>query len=185
MYKKVLVNQLDSSESKEQNEDKILNIEDGSLWRDKVSVNNKYIEYGDKRAEIIDFAVIDKNGFLTSSIQKNTKFKIKMKVIFHEDIAEPIFAFTVKDVKGTDITGTNTMYEKVYVSAKAGDVKIVTFTQNMNLQGGEYLISLGCTGYNANDFVVYHRLYDVVNVSVISDKNTVGYYDMNSAIEVE
>lgn len=184
MYKKVLVNQLDTDETKEENDSRGINIDDCNLWKEKVSVNNKYIEYGDKRAEITDFAVVDKDGLITSSIEKNTEFKIKMKVVFNEDIAEPIFAFTIKDVKGTDITGTNTMYEKVYVSAKAGDIKEITFTQNMNLQGGEYLISLGCTGYNNNDFVVYHRLYDVVNVSVISDKNTVGYYDMNSTIKV-
>lgn len=184
MYKKVLVNQLDSGEEKEEAESSGAHADDCDMWKDKVSVNNKYIEYGDKRAEITDFAVVDKGGLITSSIEKNTEFKIKMKVLFHEDISDPIFAFTIKDVKGTDITGTNTMYEKVYVSAKAGDIKEITFTQNMNLQGGEYLISLGCTGYNNNDFVVYHRLYDVVNVSVISDKNTVGYYDMNSTIKV-
>jgi teichoic acid transport system ATP-binding protein len=55
----------------------------------------------------------------------------------------------------------------------------------MNLQGGEYLISLGCTGYKDGDFTVYHRLYDVFNVTVVSQKNTVGYYDMNSSVTVE
>ena len=58
------------------------------------------------------------------------------------------------------------------------------FTQEMNLQGGEYLLSLGVTGYEEDDFTVYHRLYDVLNLTVISDKNTVGFYDMNSRIEV-
>ena len=60
----------------------------------------------------------------------------------------------------------------------------VSFTQNMNLQGGQYLLSLGCTGYNADNFTVYHRLYDVCNIAVISDKNTVGYYDMNSDVTI-
>ena len=40
------------------------------------------------------------------------------------------------------------------------------------------------TGYENEDFKVYHRLYDVMNITVISDKNTVGYYDMNSAVSV-
>jgi len=52
------------------------------------------------------------------------------------------------------------------------------------LQGGEYLLSLGLTGYEKDDFQVYHRLYDVLNITVISDKNTVGYYDMESTITV-
>ena len=60
----------------------------------------------------------------------------------------------------------------------------VVFTQDMNLQGGEYLLSLGLTGYEGEEFKVYHRLYDALNITVISDKNTVGYYDMNSHITV-
>ena len=68
---------------------------------------------------------------------------------------------------------------------KAGESKSVTFTQDMNLQGGEYLLSFGTTGYEKDDFVVYHRLYDVMNLTVISDKDTVGFYDMNSVVTVE
>ena len=52
----------------------------------------------------------------------------------------------------------------------------------MSLQGGEYLISFGVTGYEGNDFKVYHRLYDAIDVTVVSDKNTVGYYDMDSTV---
>ena len=55
----------------------------------------------------------------------------------------------------------------------------------MDLQGGEYLISLGVTGYEGDSFQVYHRLYDVLNVTVVSDKNSVGFYDMNSKVTVK
>ena len=48
-----------------------------------------------------------------------------------------------------------------------------------------YLISLGLTGYEGDQFKVYHRLYDVQNITVISDKNTVGYYDMDSKVTVK
>ena len=77
------------------------------------------------------------------------------------------------------------MIEKSFLeSCEAGQVMDVTFTQRMNLQGGEYLLSLGVTGYRGDTFEVYHRLYDVLNVTVVSDKNTVGYYDMDSVVEV-
>ena len=55
----------------------------------------------------------------------------------------------------------------------------------MDLQGGEYLLSLGVTGYEGEKFEVYHRLYDVINITVVSDKDTVGYYDMNSKVVVK
>ena len=108
-----------------------------------------------------------------------------MSVRFEEDIQAPIFAFTIKNIKGVEITGTNTMVEKAFLdSVTKGSVKQITFTQEMNLQGGEYLLSLGVTGFEKEEFKVYHRLYDVINITVISDKDTVGYYDMNSAVTV-
>ena len=55
----------------------------------------------------------------------------------------------------------------------------------MQLQGGEYLLSLGVTGYEGDDFKVYHRLYDAINITVISDKNTVGYFDCDTQVKIE
>ena len=87
---------------------------------------------------------------------------------------------------GIEITGTNTMLEKAFTEpVKKGDKIEVTFDQEMTLQGGEYLISFGVTGFEQNDFAVYHRLYDALNLSVVSDKNTVGYYDMESKVAVK
>ncbi|MBQ9604023.1 MAG: Wzt carbohydrate-binding domain-containing protein, partial [Firmicutes bacterium] len=60
-----------------------------------------------------------------------------------------------------------------------------SFTQRMDLQGGEYLLSLGCTGFKDGEFTVHHRLYQVCSLTVISDKDTVGFYDMNSKVEVK
>lgn len=148
--------------------------------------NPELLEYGSKKAVITEYYVTDDKGNRTSAILKGSKFTIHMKVEMMEKLQAPIFAFTIKNVKGTEITGTNTMFEKTFLeSVEAGEVKEITFTQQMDLQGGDYLLSLGVTGYEDNDFTVYHRLYDVLNVTVISDKDTVGFYDMNSVIEVK
>ena len=78
------------------------------------------------------------------------------------------------------------MFEKVGIGqAKEGETYVATFRQNMDLQGGEYLLSISCTGYVGGEFRAYHRLYDVVGVTVVSDKNTVGFYDMNSEVTIE
>lgn len=157
-------------------------------WKqhDGFTVNPNVLEYGEKRAEIVDFAVIDENGLCTNTIEKGSEFTIKMKVHFKETVSEPIFAYTIKDPRGTEITGTNTMYEECDIQPKYnGDEVTVSFRQKMNLQGGEYLISFGCTGYREGDFHVYHRLYDACSLTVVSTKNTVGFYDMESQVTVE
>lgn len=202
LYKKLLVNQVDD----EGNDvsalaDKFVSSNGGStgqigngqseesagkLWKDSFEVNPNVNPYGDGSAEIIDFAVIDENGNLTTSLEKGKKFTIKSKVKFNKDLEDPIFTYTFKNIQGTPITGTNTMYEDVSTGGvKEGDVYVATFEQVMNLQGGEYLLSISCTGYTDGEFTAYNRLYDLLNITVISDKNTVGYYDMFSDTEIE
>ncbi|EOS25723.1 hypothetical protein C806_01850 [Lachnospiraceae bacterium 3-1] len=180
-YKMALVEQ---EEAKRQENTSLWNPQEtGGKWRDALSINPETLEYGDKKAEIIDFAVLDQTGKITNVIQKGESCTIKMKVLFQEDVAEPIFAFTLKNLMGIELTGTNTMLEKQIPEPKqAGDIQEVSFTQRMTLQGGEYLLSFGCTGYEKEAFQVHHRLYDVCSLTVISDKNTVGYFDMESSV---
>lgn len=156
-------------------------------WKSHFRINPKLNEYGNLKARIIDFAVIDDVGNFSASIIKGTTFTIKTKVKFFERIKHPIFTYTFKTVRGTDVTGTNTMYENKDIGiAEPGDVYVATYVQEMNLQGGDYLLSMSCTGYDdSGELVAYNRLYDVLNITVVSDKNTVGYYDMNSKTTVE
>ncbi len=154
--------------------------------QDGTAENPDLLEYGSKKAQITEYYITDEKGTRTATILKGGTFSIHMRVEMMERIAAPIFAFTIKNVRGTEITGTNTMFEKAFLdSVEAGDTKEITFTQEMNLQGGDYLLSLGVTGYEEDDFTVYHRLYDVLSVTVISDKDTVGFYDMNSTVTVK
>ena len=155
-------------------------------WSEEFQVNPNMLEYGSKLAEITDFAVIDDKDRPTNTIEKGSTFKIRMKVVFHEAIQEPIMAYTFKDIKGNEITGTNTMFEKMHIEhSEEGDTCTVTFTQEMFLQGGEYLLAFGCTGYRDGEFTVFHRLYDACNITVVSEQNTVGFYDMNSKVEIQ
>lgn len=183
LYKKAVVNQLDVEEETSETE---VAEQEHRLWKSKLRMNPKQLEYGNKEAEIIDFAIVDSQEQITDTIDKGSSFQIKIKVRFRQKIEDPIIAFTIKDLKGTEITGTNTMYEDTeFEEIVPGKEVVVTFTQNADLQGGEYLLSLGCTGYRIGDFTVFHRLYDVCNITIISSKNTVGFYDMNSTVEVE
>lgn len=161
-------------------------LSDDFTWKDQLSLNPKVDDYGSQKAKIIDFAIIDYQGNITNTIEKGTEFAIRIKAEFYESLSEPVLAVTIKNLQGTDITGTNTLFEKKSTGNPArGDIVCATFVQKMTLQGGEYLVSFGCTGFHEADFTVYHRLYDVVSLTVISDKNTVGFYDMESAVYVE
>ena len=106
-------------------------------------------------------------------------------MVFHQDIQEPIIAYTFKDIKGTEITGTNTLFEKKSVEhSEAGDSCTVTFEREMFLREGNIFFPLDAPGTRTVSSPVFHRLYDACNITVVSNKNTVGFYDMNSKVEI-
>ena len=197
LYKKILAGQMEGLEAakdvdsdfsgenaeKEQKE-KTYQLPHGKLMKDSLTINSNRTEYGDGRAEIYDLGLFDQRGNLTNLLLKGEEFTIKEKIRFAAPIQSPIFTYTIKDKKGTDLTGTNTMFEGTDIKpVKTGDEYEVSFTQKMTLQGGEYLLSMSCTGFEQGEHTVYHRLYDVANITVISNKNTVGVYDMESAVQ--
>jgi teichoic acid transport system ATP-binding protein len=192
LYKKILANQMDSLAEElagtngRQGEGSGKPKHDNArgLMKEKLTINSDRTEYGDGRAEIYDLGLFDSRGNLTNLLMKGENFTIREKIRFHARIQSPIFTYTIKDKKGTDLSGTNTMFEGTDIRPVGpGDEYEVSFTQKMTLQGGEYLLSMSCTGFEQGEHVVYHRLYDVANITVISNKNTVGVYDMESEVE--
>ena len=190
LYKKILANQTDELAEaliEEKKEALGLPVEatvSDKRMKDRMNLNPEVQEYGDGRASFEDFGTLDARGNVTNLLLKGEMFTIRERVRFHAPIENPIFTYTLRDKKGTDITGTNTLFEGTEIKpVKDGDVYTVSFRQKMNLQGGEYLLSMSCTGYENGEHVVYHRLYNVLSLTVISNKNTVGFYDMGSEVE--
>ncbi|WP_314981275.1 ABC transporter ATP-binding protein [Stomatobaculum longum] len=190
LYKKILANQTDELAEAliEQKKEALgLPVEaavSDKRMKDRMNLNPEVQEYGDGRASFEDFGTLDARGNVTNLLLKGEMFTIRERVRFHAPIENPIFTYTLRDKKGTDITGTNTLFEGTEIKpVKDGDVYTVSFRQKMNLQGGEYLLSMSCTGYENGEHVVYHRLYNVLSLTVISNKNTVGFYDMGSEVE--
>jgi teichoic acid transport system ATP-binding protein len=199
LYKKILANQMDQlGEAVEALKTEELSDFSGEtaaasrnsqahkgLMKEKLTINPTRTEYGDGRAAIIDFGLFDERGNITNLLLKGENFTIKERIRFNTEIETPIFTYTIKDKRGADLTGTNTMFESADVRpVKHGDEYEVEFTQKMTLQGGEYLLSMSCTGFENGEHVVYHRLYDIANITVISNKNTVGVYDMESEVKL-
>lgn len=154
------------------------------IWKTQMNQNPECQEYGDRRGEILDYGLMNEQGEISSMIMKGEEFTVLYRFKIHDPIDHPIFAFTIRDLKGTELCGTNTLYEdKIIETAEAGLTGVVTFKQRMTLQGGQYLLSLGLTGYVDGELNAYHRLYDVCHIEVLSDLNTVGFFDPESEVE--
>ncbi|MGP1589339.1 MAG: ABC transporter ATP-binding protein [Oribacterium sp.] len=158
----------------------------GELMQSRLPVNPNVQHYGNGKAEIYDIGIRDAHGKLTNVLLKGEEFSIVERIRFHAEIESPIFTFTIKDKRGMDLSGTNTMFEGQDIApVRAGDEYVCTFRQRMTLQGGEYLLSISCTGFEQGEHTVYDRKYDILSLTVLSNKNTVGIYDMESEVTLE
>ena len=150
-----------------------------------LTANPDALVYGEGHAEIVEYSLFDEHNRPTRMLQHGRRFLIRMKVRFHAAVREPIFAFTLKDLKGMELTGTNTQFKQVSTGSYGkGDSVSVEFAQMLNAQSGRYALSLGCTGYEGDTMVVYHRLYDILLFETASAMPMVGCYDLDSEIRI-
>ena len=189
LYKKIMVGQWDE---RDENSEKIIDQkvekvleENKKLWKEQMVINPDIEAYGDGRAEIIDFGIFSTDGNIGNDVYKGDYYDVKMKVRINEDNLSPIFAFKLRDVKGSELTGTNTMLENIDTSnLKKGDIVTVTFRQKQYLQPGQYLLSLGCTAFEGDNLVVYSRNYNCCVLGVVADKGTIGVFDSESQVNI-
>jgi len=159
---------------------------DDQLLKESFVQHQELDTYGNGKATIIDYGIVDQNNKPSSILDYNSEFKIIMKVQFSEYIEDPIFAFTLKDAKGLEITGTNSMMKHIETGAyEAGQTVTVTFSQKANLQLGKYALSLGCVTINESGVEVFNRIYDAILFEIIGSAQMVGLFDLESEIGVE
>jgi len=187
-FKKVLsgdfYNQEDDIPPKEEKNTNIL-IDKEKALKSYFEIHGALDSYGNQKAIINDYGMLDAKGNPSAILDYNTPFTIVMKVSFKQSLKDTIFAFTIKDAKGLEITGTNTMMKEVDVDfVSKGKLVTVTFAQKANLQLGKYALSLGCVTLNEQGIEVYHRLYDCILFEIIGSAKMVGFYDLNSNIKI-
>lgn len=202
-YKKLITGNLKfgkSEDVEEKDDEEVKNVSENKIeknpksnnsktktWKENFNENQEIIEYGNGKAEVIDYGIFNLNGEFERTISNDKVVVLKSKIRFNEDVEDPIFTMTLKDFNGNEICGTNTVIEKVYTGKyKKGDVVIAKFKQRFNITPDKYTISFSCTRYTPNgDLEVLNRKYDALLVEVLSTKEVVGMVRLDSEIEVE
>ena len=157
-----------------------------SPLKDSMAINPHADIYGDLKAEFIDFGIVDEKGNPATIIVKGENFTIKEKIRMNDTIKNPIFTWTIKDKRGVELTGTNTMLEKIDTGiGERGKIYEIEFTQKMRLQGGEYLLSMSCTSFEGDELKVHHRMYDIISLTVLINENKVGIFDSESRVRLK
>lgn len=159
---------------------------DINTWKSHFNENPNLIEYGNQKAEVIDYGVFDENDNFLSSIDNEKEVVLKSKIKFNEAIDNPIFTMTIKDFNGIEIVGTNTMNEKIYPGKfEKGDVVSVSFKQKLPLAPNKYTLSFSCTHINAKgELEVLDRKYEALLIEIISSKDCVGFLRIDPKVQI-
>lgn len=152
----------------------------------KSSEDEKLITYGNKKAEIIDYKILNSNNQEINIFENDEEVIIKLKIKFNEDVKEPIFAVSVKDFRGLELLGTNTLLENKEIgNFKKNEEIEVEFKQTIPLAPDKYAISFGCTKINEEgELEVFDRKYDAILIEIMSKKQIVGLVDMKTQINI-
>ena len=187
IYRKMMVKTPASLLFQEQDQTPIqLQADEKQNLKALLKINESASIYGTIEAEIIDFAVLNESQNITNLLVHDEIYTIFMRVKFHIDITEPIFAYTIRSVEGLELTGTNsrnlhTNFSKI----KKDEVVTIRFEQKMILNSGIYMLALGCTKIDTDSLKVMHRLYDICIIEVISHDLATGIAFDRSKIKYE
>lgn len=184
-YKKLLVK---TDPKIHMNQYKQKRVEELSLqnWAKNHEISNLCEIYGNNKVIIKDFGIFDSNSNQANKIFLDDIYTYKMKIHFIENVNNPIFTLTIRDLIGKEITGTNTSIEKIYTGNYIkGNEVIINFIPNMKIASGNYLLTFACSGYENDTFVVYERLYHITIIEIINFKNIVGYFDPDCEISID
>ena len=154
-------------------------------WEGLFQINPNENRYGNGKAEILEAGIFSIDGNALQTLAQGEIYEFRLKVRFKDTILNPIFAYTIKDTKGFDISGTNTLYQNINTGVvHEDDVLLATFTHKVLLNPGGYLLSFGCAGFENGEYIVYERRYDYLSFEVISRRGSVGLFDLDSKIAI-
>jgi teichoic acid transport system ATP-binding protein len=153
-------------------------------WQGLFKLNPNEDRYGSKRAEILEAGIFTPDHKPVQILERNQEYLIKVKVRHNDRMPAAITAFSIKDLKGTILCGTNTLYQEVKIGhLEKGEVIVVTFRHKIKINPGEYLLSVGAAIYENGDYVVYDRRFDYMAIRIIADQLRVGIFDPEAVIE--
>jgi ABC-type polysaccharide/polyol phosphate transport system ATPase subunit len=183
MFRKIMITtdreDIETSEEKEK-------IIIKSNFKEHLPLNTNANIYGSMEAEIIDFGIINSEEKVTNHLKHDEEYTVVITILAHQDVVDPIVAYTFKSVDGMEMTGTNTNnLDIVFGKVAKGETITARFKQKMILNSGNYFLALGCTKYQNDALKVFHRIYDALNVEVVSPELATGVAFAPTDIKIE
>lgn len=138
-------------------------------------ISDREYSYGGDQGRITDVEVLDESGRSRLSFVTGSRIRVRIRCEAVDAIPDPIYAITLKDVRGQEIYGTNTYFLSQPPQAMpAGGIAEVIFDLSLNVLPGVYFFSVGWVRLLNGDVSVIHRRYDVLRFDVLPTDKSFG-----------
>lgn len=138
-------------------------------------ISDKEYSYGGELGRITSVLLTDATDQPRLSFIAGSPIRVRLTCQATSAISDPIYALTLKDVRGQEIFGTNTYFQNQSPPAvPAGARTEAVFDLQLNVLPGVYFISLGWVRLENGEVQVIHRRYDVLRLDVLPRDKSFG-----------
>ncbi|MGO4546876.1 ABC transporter ATP-binding protein [Paenibacillus sp. 2TAB23] len=168
-YTKILFSNYSLPTEKKQND--ALTVEESDDFKRANLIDEtitKEYRYGNNDGVINEVFVNGKVDDFNQTVITGEELIVSFKAKALKEIQQPIFAMTIKSIKGLEVYGSNTYFRNMPFRALVQDEQVeVTFKHIMRLIPGDYYISLGFVELLDGDIIPLDRRYDVIEMKIL------------------
>ena len=143
--------------------------------------------WGDQRGQIQDYVLLINDEPASSMCQSGDRIDLLLRVVFKDDVANPILGLTLKTSDGIVVYGANTRDRQLEVPAgRAGNEFLIRYRFPINVVGGDYFISLGLADDDEQkDNLAVDRRYDLIHIQVKAEQRDFGIAALNMEMSID
>lgn len=153
--------------------------------RSHQQISDKEYSYGGELGRIETVTITDADDQPRLAFLSGSRIRVRLVCQAVQPVEDPIYALTLKDVRGQEIYGTNTYFQNQTPPFVAPGQRVeVQFEVQLNVQPGVYFISLGWVRLVNDDVQVIHRRYDSIRFDVLPRDKSFGLAYCPTSIHV-
>ena len=145
-----------------------------SVSDDEVALQFTF-RHGDGSAEILRVDLLDASQRAIAMVESGQLVHLRVRVIFHEDLEDPVYGFVIRNRYGINLYGTNTKVQGIKPGLiPRGERVETTFTFNCWLAPDLYSISIAVHSPNSVSFdwmdgALFFRVFSEIPIEGVAN----------------
>ena len=150
-------------------------------------IPNVDVRYGNHKAEILGVGLYDEQQRQIHAAEGGQTIRIRISVLFHEDVPRPLVGFMMKNRIGLYLTGTNTLLEGCHIAPQPkGSICTTEFRLQLPLLStGNYSLAPAVADGALEDYAICDWIENAFVLEIVSPKLVHGLLRLPCEVEVK